>query len=131
MSFKPRPNNKLQARQQLYNKITRQEIDEFVQLTETLATLGSSDAEPDDEESSIDFVEWKRFVGLLRESADELAKIDREQHADVEIALTEPRLREAATRIEKTAALANQQSKSGEFAGPLAREILKILNGKS
>lgn len=77
----------------------------------------------DDDESSIDFVPWKRFVGLLRESANE-----------INLALASPQLREAATRIEKVAVLAENEKrhyKRGNTAVARAvTRILRVLNGK-
>ncbi len=75
----------------------------------------------------IDTVEWKRFVGLLRDSADELTAAD--QGTDcVIVALAAPRLREAATRIEKVAELATLHARKPHLGR--GERILKVLNGK-
>ena len=78
-----------------------------------------------------DMIEWKRFVGLLRESADVVdetsSTLDATEERMTRLAVVGPLLREAATRIEKAAQLTEEHVVVLRFS----KRILKILNGKS
>lgn len=92
------------------------------------------EAEPD--ESEIDFVSAERFVGLLRESAD---FIDNEVITDAggvrgndhpSLTLVPPRLREAATRIERAAERAQRWATNPNRVTDSGKVMLAILNGR-
>lgn len=101
---------------------------------EAIDALDDSSPKPDTE---IDFVGWRRFVGMLRESADTIhdeiiADAGHERGNDhPALALVCPRLREAATRIEKVAEIAEQVARTVPPTMPsLFAKVLLILNGR-
>jgi hypothetical protein len=86
----------------------------------------------DDHFGEIDFVAAKRFVGLLREAADWLDEVrDEDYFEDARLSLVIPRLREAATRIEKATEIVGQWQRIVPAPFPsLARKLARILDGK-
>lgn len=101
----------------------------FHAIADRLEAIDGWDGNPKPD-TEIDFVEWRRFVGMLRKSADDVKAAEGEELHPT-LACLAPRLREAATRIEKVAEIANKVVGDGTIRVPsLFVKVLSILNGR-